>query len=101
MRAVGSGRGRDRLRSPVPNCGPRPAVRAAAASGRDTMCGMAAPIPLWADQLEAEERAALRPGIPCPLDPRPDVLVVGGGVQGPAPPVACPQMGLARRPPIY
>jgi hypothetical protein len=46
------------------------------------MNGIAAGIPVWHDQLDGRERAALRPGVPAALDRRPDVLVVGGGVQG-------------------
>ncbi|HEY7202161.1 MAG TPA: FAD-dependent oxidoreductase [Candidatus Dormibacteraeota bacterium] len=51
-------------------------------------------IPVWHDQLDAAERAALRPGIPDGLDRRPDVLVVGGGAQGLAAAAACRELGL-------
>lgn len=52
--------------------------------------------PVWADQLDERERAALRPGVPGDLDRRPDVLVVGGGVQGLAVAMACREIGLGR-----
>jgi glycine/D-amino acid oxidase-like deaminating enzyme len=38
--------------------------------------------PIWLANLTADERRALRPGVPDPLPARPDVLVVGGGVVG-------------------
>jgi glycine/D-amino acid oxidase-like deaminating enzyme len=44
---------------------------------------------LWPDQLDAAERALLRPGIPSELDRTPDVLVVGGGILGCATAAAC------------
>lgn len=52
--------------------------------------------PVWQDQLEGWERAALRPGVPDDLDRRPDVLVVGGGAQGLAAAMACRERGLGR-----
>jgi glycine oxidase len=52
--------------------------------------------PVWVDQLDTRERAALRPGVPDDLDRRPDVLIVGGGVQGLAAAMACRQTGLGR-----
>lgn len=57
---------------------------------------MAAGTPVWLDQLDAGERAALRPGVPASLDRRPDVLVVGGGAQGLAAAMACRARGLGR-----
>jgi glycine oxidase len=51
---------------------------------------------VWFDQLDARERAALRPGVPATLDRRPDVLVVGGGAQGLAAAMACREQGLGR-----
>jgi glycine oxidase len=50
--------------------------------------------PVWFDQLDERERAALRPGIHAELGRRPDVLVVGGGVQGLAAAMACRELGL-------
>jgi glycine oxidase len=60
------------------------------------MSGIAASTPVWFDQLDDRERAALRPGVPDGLDRRPDVLVVGGGVQGLAVAMACRARGLGR-----
>src|SRR5215467_14559234 len=60
------------------------------------MSAIAACPPVWFDQLDDRERAALRPGIPATLDRRPDVLVVGGGVQGLAAAMACRELGLGR-----
>jgi glycine oxidase len=60
------------------------------------MGSIATPTPVWFDQLDERERAALRPGAPAELDRRPDVLVVGGGVQGLATAVACRERGLGR-----
>jgi len=60
------------------------------------MCSIAAGTPVWFDQLDGRERSALRPGAPPTLDPRPDVLVVGGGVQGLATAMACRELGLGR-----
>jgi glycine oxidase len=57
---------------------------------------IAAGTPVWFDQLDERERAALRPGVPAALDRRPDVLVVGGGVQGLAAAMACRELGLGR-----
>jgi len=48
----------------------------------------------WPEELTAEERAALAPGLPGDLNRRPDVLVVGGGVVGVSTAVACRQAGL-------
>ncbi|HEX4214757.1 MAG TPA: FAD-binding oxidoreductase [Candidatus Dormibacteraeota bacterium] len=50
--------------------------------------------PVWADLLDARERAALNPGPPAMLDRHPDVLVVGGGVQGLSAAAACRERGL-------
>jgi glycine/D-amino acid oxidase-like deaminating enzyme len=60
------------------------------------MCCIAAGAPVWPDQLDERERAALRPGVPDGLVRRPDVLVVGGGVQGLAAAMACHELGLGR-----
>src|SRR5215467_929829 len=60
------------------------------------MSAIAACPPVWFDQLDDRERAALRPGIPATLDRTPDVLVVGGGVQGLAAAAACRELGLGR-----
>lgn len=49
---------------------------------------------LWPDQLDADERARLHPGIPDRLDRQPDVLVVGGGIIGCATAAACLRAGL-------
>jgi glycine oxidase len=57
---------------------------------------IAAGKPVWHDQLDGRERAALQPGVPPDLDRRPDVLVVGGGVQGLAAAAACRERGLGR-----
>jgi glycine oxidase len=51
---------------------------------------------VWEEDLNAAERAALRPGVPERLNRRPDVLVVGGGVIGLATAVACRLAGLGR-----
>jgi glycine oxidase len=48
---------------------------------------------LWADQLDEDELRALDPGPGTP-QPRPDVLVVGGGMVGVATAVACHRAGL-------
>lgn len=48
----------------------------------------------WPDQLTANERAALRPGLREPFTRRPDVLVVGGGVIGITAALACERDGL-------
>ena len=50
--------------------------------------------PVWFEQLDGRERSALRPGVPDDLNRRPDVLVVGGGVQGLATAAACRDLGL-------
>jgi glycine/D-amino acid oxidase-like deaminating enzyme len=60
------------------------------------MCSIAAGTPVWLDQLDDRERAALRPRAPTVLDRHPDVLVVGGGVQGLAAATACRELGLGR-----
>ena len=57
---------------------------------------IAAGTPVWVDQLDDQERAALQPGVPRDLDRRPDVLVVGGGVQGLAAAMACREIGARR-----
>lgn len=49
---------------------------------------------LWPEQLSDRERGWLDPGMPAHLDPRPDVLVVGGGIVGLATAVACTQAEL-------
>ncbi|HEY1672060.1 MAG TPA: FAD-binding oxidoreductase [Streptosporangiaceae bacterium] len=49
--------------------------------------------PVWAGQLEPDEFAQLSPGLPERLEPRPDVLVVGGGILGVATAVACQEAG--------
>jgi glycine/D-amino acid oxidase-like deaminating enzyme len=51
---------------------------------------------IWGQLLSADERAALRPGLPDDLDRRPDVLVVGGGAIGLAAGAACVRGGLGR-----
>lgn len=50
--------------------------------------------PVWADLLDAREQAALSPGPPPLLHRHPDVLVVGGGVQGLSAAAACRERGL-------
>jgi glycine/D-amino acid oxidase-like deaminating enzyme len=49
---------------------------------------------IWRDQLTAGERAALGRGAGVIPEPRPDVLVVGGGIVGAATAVACYEAGL-------
>jgi glycine/D-amino acid oxidase-like deaminating enzyme len=49
---------------------------------------------VWPDQLDAAERARLRPGIPVELSGSPEVLVVGGGIVGCATAAACLQSGV-------
>ena len=49
---------------------------------------------LWPDQLTAQERALLAPGVPANVPRDPDVLVVGGGMLGCATAAACLQAGL-------
>jgi glycine oxidase len=49
---------------------------------------------IWRDQLTAAERAALGRGAGVLPEPRPDVLVVGGGIVGAATAVACHEAGL-------
>lgn len=51
--------------------------------------------PWWDDDLTADERHALDPGS-SDVDPRPDVLVVGGGAVGLAAAVMCRRAGLGR-----
>jgi glycine oxidase len=46
---------------------------------------------IWRDQLVADELAQLRRGAGVIADPRPDVLVVGGGIVGAATAAACHQ----------
>jgi glycine oxidase len=48
---------------------------------------------IWTDLLEPGELAALDPGVPEPLERRPDVLVVGGGILGVSVAVACRDAG--------
>src|SRR5262249_51168866 len=91
-RAAGSRPGRDRRHSP----GPIVAGAGRGRRGRWHHERMAAGTPVWFDQLDAGERAALRPGVPASLDRRPDVLVVGGGAQGLAAAMACRARGLGR-----
>jgi glycine oxidase len=50
---------------------------------------------IWTDQLGREELSALDPGVPAPLERRPDVLVVGGGILGVSAAVACRDAGAA------
>ncbi len=49
---------------------------------------------IWREQLAAGERAALGRGAGFIPEPRPDVLVVGGGIVGAATAVACYEAGL-------
>jgi glycine/D-amino acid oxidase-like deaminating enzyme len=49
---------------------------------------------IWLDQLTSGEQGALDPGIPAAIMRRPDVLVVGGGIQGVATAAACQESGL-------
>ena len=49
---------------------------------------------IWRDQLTDTERATLRRGDGSIPDPRPDVLVVGGGIVGVATAAACHEAGL-------
>lgn len=49
---------------------------------------------IWGDQLTSEERAVLGRGQGAISDPRPDVLVVGGGILGVATAAACHEAGL-------
>jgi glycine/D-amino acid oxidase-like deaminating enzyme len=49
---------------------------------------------LWPEQLSAQERSWLDPGVPQHLDRSPDILVVGGGIVGVATAVACTQARL-------
>ncbi len=49
---------------------------------------------IWREQLAAGERAALGRGAGIIPEPRPDVLVVGGGIVGAATAVACHEAGL-------
>jgi glycine oxidase len=55
---------------------------------------MVADTPIWRDRLTAEERAQLGRGPGVISEPRPDVLVVGGGIAGVATAAACHQAGL-------
>jgi glycine oxidase len=48
---------------------------------------------IWTDQLEPAELSALDPGVPEPLERRPDVLVVGGGILGVSAAAACCDAG--------
>ena len=49
---------------------------------------------IWRDQLTEAERAALGRGHGSIPDPRPDILVVGGGIMGVATAAACHEAGL-------
>src|SRR5580693_3511798 len=49
---------------------------------------------IWRDQLTAAERQALGRGHGSIPDPRPDILVVGGGIMGVATAAACHEAGL-------
>jgi glycine oxidase len=49
---------------------------------------------IWRDQLTAAERGALGRGYGAIPDPRPDILVVGGGIMGVATAAACLEAGL-------
>jgi glycine oxidase len=49
---------------------------------------------IWRDQLTSAERAVLGSGAGAVADPRPDVLVVGGGILGVAIAAACHEAGL-------
>jgi glycine oxidase len=49
---------------------------------------------VWRDQLTAAERAALGRGHGSIPDPRPDILVVGGGIMGVTTAAACAEAGL-------
>jgi glycine oxidase len=55
---------------------------------------MAAQTAVWRDQLTAAERAELGRGAGTVAHPRPDILVVGGGIAGVATAAACQQAGL-------
>jgi glycine oxidase len=49
---------------------------------------------VWRDQLTAAERAALGRGHGSIPDPRPDILVIGGGIMGVTTAAACAEAGL-------
>ena len=49
---------------------------------------------IWLDQLNAPERAELVRGAGTIPEPRPDLLIVGGGIAGVATAAACHQAGL-------
>src|SRR5260221_11457927 len=49
---------------------------------------------IWRDQLTPAERAGLGRGHAAIPDPRPDILVVGGGIMGVATAAACHEAGL-------
>jgi glycine oxidase len=51
---------------------------------------------IWRDTAREGVLAALEPGVPSDLDPRPDVLVVGGGIVGLATAALCSRAGLGR-----
>ncbi len=55
---------------------------------------MAAQTAVWRDQLTAAERAELGRGAGTLAHPRPDILVVGGGIVGVATAAACQQAGI-------
>jgi glycine oxidase len=83
---------------------PYPALRRAQAHARHAAVhgkhgridneAMTASRAIWRDQLAAAERAALARGMGVISEPRPDVLVVGGGIVGAATAVACYEAGL-------
>ena len=49
---------------------------------------------IWRDLLDAEDAAALDPGVPQGLRRQPDIAVVGGGILGVASAAACSRAGL-------
>jgi glycine oxidase len=51
---------------------------------------------IWSGQLSEEERSALEPGAGSSPEPRPDILVVGGGIVGVATALACQRAGLGQ-----
>jgi glycine oxidase len=55
---------------------------------------MVAETPIWRDRLTAEERAQLGRGAGTISLPRPDILVIGGGIAGVATAAACHDAGL-------
>jgi glycine oxidase len=55
---------------------------------------MVAETPIWRDRLNPDERAQLGRGVGTISEPRPDLLVVGGGIAGVATAAACHAAGL-------